>query len=336
MAYFNTRAAALFSGLIVLAMPSAASATGPPDDPGSSQEPPAQAQSNQAPPDNAAPQSQTQGRSGDAPGQTGSQSQSSNTQGGSNSNGGSHGGPAPQSTSAPTRAGPTEQSSSSQGTSRPSPQSGPDTGSQTPGTNNSDCEGAKDPRDPGSCQEKGRGNTYDRDPFRGPNRGNDCDEGGGNNISGEEVTNPHNADSPDDTDKGQGNNRCGTSPTDTENPPGGGKENPPGEEQPPGIQTQAPGQTPQGGVLGEQVTAPDEGVEDNSPSDDTPGPDEDRQPQAAVVTTSPAVSQPEETRNAEAKELPFTGFQALWLALIGLLFSALGARLRSALLVRTR
>jgi hypothetical protein len=93
---------------------------------------------------------------------------------------------------------------------------------------NSGCDAHKDPRDPGSCQEKGGGNSGDIDPYRGPDspgndpaRGNDCDEGGGNNRGTyPRKTNPNQpGDSPVDNDRGRGNNRCGVTPASSE-PPG--------------------------------------------------------------------------------------------------------------------
>ena len=86
-----------------------------------------------------------------------------------------------------------------------------------------------------------------------------------------------------------------------------------------------------------RTTAPEsgtKGVSENSPSNESPAPGQ-RQPEAAVLVSSPAAGQPEETRNAQAKELPFTGFQALWLVLMGLGLGLLGLRLRGALRRRT-
>ena len=89
---------------------------------------------------------------------------------------------------------------------------------------NSGCTAHKDPRDPGSCQEKGGGNSGDIDPYRGPDspgndpsRGNDCDEGGGNNRTAyPRKTNPRQpGDSPVDSDRGKGNNRCAPAPAAT-------------------------------------------------------------------------------------------------------------------------
>ena len=344
MAYFvKVRAVALATGAIVLTASPAAFGKGPPAGNGQGGGSSQSAAVGQPAPQPASHASPANGRSGQAPGH-------SSTRHASGSTGGGGGGSAqsqsshqswhasqPHSTSAPTRAGPQHTGG------RPSPQSGPDTGSQTPGSLNTDCQAQKDPRDPGSCQEKGRGNTYDRDPFRGPNRGNDCDEGGGNNISGQQVTNPHNADSPDDTDRGQGNNRCATRSSVPETPPG----NPPGTETPgqPGTPvTPATTTTPvssttpsgQNEVAGERNTAPEsgtKGVSENSPSN-SPAPGQ-RQPEAAVLVSSPAAGQPEETTNAQPKELPFTGFQALWLVLMGLGLGLLGLRLRGALRRRT-
>jgi hypothetical protein len=189
------------------------------------------------------------------------------------------------------------------------PQSGPDTGSGQPGSLNTDCTTHKDPRDPGSCQEKGRGNSFDRDPYRGPNRGNDCDEGGGNNVNGSR-TNTHNADSPDDNDRGQGNNRCATSSTQT---------TPGSEQHPTGGPTQIASSTP----AGAQTVA---GVRETVPS----SPSAANQRTLPVSDTSPgtASGSPAATTATGRRELPFTGFDVAWLALFGLTLCGLSLVVR--------
>ena len=178
---------------------------------------------------------------------------------------------------------------------------------------------AKDPRDPGSAQERGRGNAGDIDPFRGPDasgntpaRGNDCDEGGGNNrTTFPRRENGSNGDSDVDNDRGGGNNRCGAAPS--TNPPGE-PNNPPGKPDTPGESSQQPGETPSiplGTTLPEQTsgTTPDESG--TSPESGSGGSDN------PVVNVGPA-----------RVRLPFTGAELLWIALIGCLLTALGLGLR--------
>jgi hypothetical protein len=217
------------------------------------------------------------------------------------------------------------------------PQSGPDQGSGTPGTLNSDCTAHKDPRDPGSCQEKGRGNSFDRDPFRGPNRGNDCDEGGGNNVNGSR-TNPHNSvDSPVDNDRGGGNNRCGTSAGSTVNPPGGNGNPPGGNGNPPGGNGNPPstsvGENLQPAVTpttpGSQGVA---GVSQTVPAAGTPGGQAGTTPAVARTPASnaPAASlTPIGTR--ASGHLPFTGFVVLTMVAIGLMLCAASLGIRAVL-----
>jgi hypothetical protein len=219
--------------------------------------------------------------------------------------------------------GQSPQTRSSSGFGSGGPQSGPDQGSGTPGTLNSDCTAHKDPADPGSCQEKGRGNSFDRDPYRGPNRGNDCDEGGGNNVRGE-VTNPNNADSPDDSDRGQGNNRCAPRTT-TQNPPENPPENPPGG---PGEQSSPPTPTSSETPPEQQVAGENEARPDDQAPEDNPG-----QEEQGARDESPGVV-PEELRarrQGAAGSLPFTGGHALWLALMGLLMCGLSLLARAGL-----
>jgi hypothetical protein len=214
-------------------------------------------------------------------------------------------------------------SQSSSGFGSGGPQSGPDQGSGEPGTLNSDCTAHKDPRDPGSCQEKGNGNSFDRDPYRGPNRGNDCDEGGGNNVRGE-VTNPNNADSPDDSDRGQGNNRCATRTV--TNPPG--EPETPGGNPPGGPTTQSEPPPPGGGTPPvQQVAGVNETLEEPA-RDEAPGQDDQ-----GVSDEAPGVVPGElrTRRSASAGTLPFTGAHAVWLALLGLLLCGLSLAARAGL-----
>jgi hypothetical protein len=333
-------------GAVALAIGPAALAKGPPAGQGNGG-----SQGAASPPAQAAPH-QSAGNSANSPGHTGTNGSGSGGKSGSKGSGGgsSGGGQAAQHAAPQTQAAPQTRKapqSGGSGSKRPSPQSGPDTGSGTPGSLNTDCTGHKDPRDPGSCQEKGRGNSFDRDPFRGPNRGDDCDEGGGNNITGEAVTNPHNADSPDDSDRGQGNNRCAArSTTGPETPPGTpgtpgnpGGPGPFGELPPIGPMTPAGGAqtaTPGVQVAGESTTV-------TQPQSTTPAPGgvagertasgSPTVPAAQTVpvsdTTPSQATAPAPARSSDT--LPFTGLNVLWLALAGLALGLWGARLRSAL-----
>jgi hypothetical protein len=175
---------------------------------------------------------------------------------------------------------------------------------------------AKDPRDPGSAQERGRGNSGDIDPFRGPDaagndppRGNDCDEGGGNNRgSFPRRENAAKGDSPVDNDRGRGNNRCGASAA-AKPPP---ERIPPSQANPPQQPGPTAGQLPAGGVLPGQVGAGAPG----GPGSEPGGGGAER----PVLKLGPA-----------RVRLPFTGAELLWLALLGSLLSALGLGLRRAL-----
>jgi hypothetical protein len=186
---------------------------------------------------------------------------------------------------------------------------------------NSGCTAHEDPRDPGSCQEKGRGNSGDIDPYRGPDaegntpaRGNDCDEGGGNNRTRyPRRTNPHNpGDSDVDNDRGRGNNRCGLTATEASTPLDAPKATPDPTKDPQGILPVAllSGAVPAletGTVLGAREVAPSGGPQGQA--------EEGGLPAKALAAL-------------KSGELPFTGLPLLWLALAGALLGGIGAILR--------
>jgi hypothetical protein len=198
-------------------------------------------------------------------------------------------------------------------------------------TAGSGCTAHRDPRDPGSCQEKGGGNAGDIDPYRGPDapgndpaRGNDCDEGGGNNRgSYPRRTNPNNpGDSDVDGDRGRGNNRCGTSGGE----PGG---NGPGGSGPggggPGRGPVDPGAQAAAAVLGLTLIGSAEYAEGGS----DPG-----ILGLESASTDPARSGEERSAPAQVLRalgqgrLPFTGLGLGWIALGGVLLGGLGLGLR--------
>jgi hypothetical protein len=189
---------------------------------------------------------------------------------------------------------------------------------------NGGCAAHRDARDPGSCQEKGGGNAGDIDPYRGPDasgnqpaRGNDCDEGGGNNRGPyPRRTNPNNAgDSDVDGDRGRGNNRCGTA---ADRPGPGG----PGGATGPGGGATGPGG---GGPLGLAVAGASTSLAGGEAAlTQAPGSDPGDPGRSGDQESAPAKA----VRDLAEGKLPFTGLGLGWIALGGALLGGLGLGLR--------